>query len=138
VRGFLVYRTDYLLSMKYIISESKLEKTIVNYLDELFPLDDINWHHPYEYNDETGEEFESDTLIEYYRGDFDEGNDICFRYYFCEYFNQGSYAQDICPTVSLEIPYERILDGYFGDTWREPFKQWFEERFELPVKTIDN
>ena len=111
--------------MKYTISESRLKQTIINYLDELFPLEDINWHHPYEYDDETGEEFESDTLIEYYRGDFDAGDDICFRYYFCEYFTQGSNARDICPTVSLETQYERILDGYFGDTWRAPFKIWF-------------
>lgn len=124
--------------MRYIISESKLNQTITNYLDELFPFDDINWHHPYEYDDETGEEFEGNTLIEYYKGDFNDGEDICFRYYFCEYFTQGSYARDICPTVTLELPYEKTLNGYFGEMWKEPFKLWFEEKFELPVKTVDN
>ena len=29
--------------MKYIITESKLDETITNYLDNLFDIDDINW-----------------------------------------------------------------------------------------------
>jgi hypothetical protein len=40
--------------MKYIISESKLEKTITNYLDVLFDVDNIHYTVPYEYDDETG------------------------------------------------------------------------------------
>ena len=39
--------------------------------------------------------------------------------------------------VSVEIEYKKQLDGYFGDMWHEPFKKWFKEHFELPVKMID-
>ena len=33
--------------MRYIITESKLEQTIINYLDELFEIDNINSFNPY-------------------------------------------------------------------------------------------
>mgnify|MGYP000924348279 CR=1 FL=1 len=42
--------------MKYIITESKLEESIVHYIDELFDVDDIHWTNPIEQDDETGEE----------------------------------------------------------------------------------
>jgi len=72
--------------MKYIISESKLEKTITNYLDVLFDVD----------------------------------------------------KRDICPTVTVEYKYENILNGYFGDKWKEPFRKWFIRNFDEQVKTVDN
>ncbi len=49
-----------------------------------------------------------------------------------------SYAKDICPTVTVEYKYENILNGYFEDKWREPFRKWFIYVFDIPVKTIDN
>jgi hypothetical protein len=42
--------------MKYIITESKLESAIIDILDEMFPVEDVNWYHPYDYDDDTGEE----------------------------------------------------------------------------------
>jgi len=123
--------------MKYIISESKLEKTITNYLDLLFDVDNIHYTVPYEYNDETGEEGDDLTRMEFYIGDY-ENDDTCFRWYDCEYFSPGSYVRDICPTVTVEYKYENILNGYFGDMWKEPFRKWFIHNFDEPVKTVDN
>lgn len=117
--------------MKYIITESKLEETILTYIDSLFNVEDINFTNPY---DDEGNEDES--RIEFYFGDYDD-DDTCFRWYDCDYFNPNSYASEICPTVSLEYKYEISLDGYFGDMWHEPFKRWFTQKFDLPVKTID-
>ena len=28
------------------------------------------------------------------------------------------------------------LNDLFGDMWQEPFKEWFANKFNLPVKTI--
>lgn len=123
--------------MKYLITEEKLKSVITNYLDEIFPFEEINWHHPYDYNDETGEEGEDEDRIEFYIGDFHEGDGTCFRWYDCDYFNSGSPAQDICPTVALEYEYSKVLNGYFGETWEEPFRKWFIEKFDLPVKTVE-
>lgn len=109
----------------------------MNYLDELFDIQDLNWSHPYEYDDSTGEEGEDENRVEFYKGNYMD-MDTCFRWYDCGYFNEGSYARTICPTVELEHPYDLQLNGYFGDTWREPFKKWFTKKYDLPVKTIDS
>jgi hypothetical protein len=123
--------------MKYIISESRLDETITNYLDGLFNVDNIYSTYPYEYDDETGEEGDDETRIEFYIGDY-ENDDTCFRYYDCGYFKPGSYASKLCPSINVEYQYETILNGYFGDKWQEPFRKWFIKNFDLPLKTVDN
>lgn len=123
--------------MKYIISESKLDKIVMDYLDEIFEIDDLNWTHPYDYDDETGEEGEDENRIEFYIGDYQGDQEGCFRWYACDYFKEGSYAKDICPTISIENEYSSRLNGYFGDKWHKPFKKWIKLHFNLPVKTIE-
>ena len=49
--------------MKYIITESKLEQVIIDYLNDLFPLDNVNYTNPNEYDDETGEDYDDDTRV---------------------------------------------------------------------------
>jgi hypothetical protein len=122
--------------MKYLITESKLEETIMNYFDELFDIQNLNWTHPYDYDDETGEEGDDENRIEFYIGDY-ENDDTCFRWYSCDYFTDGSPAKDFCPEVNIEGSYGTTLDGYFGDMWKEPFKQWLTKNFDLPVKTVN-
>lgn len=126
--------------MKYVISESKLEGLITNYLNEIFPVHNINWMHPWGYNENDEEddgEGEDVNRIQFYIGDYEEGENDCFKWYSCDYFNPNSHAQDICPTVVIESPFDNQLNGYFGDTWHEPFKKWFKSNFELPVKTVE-
>lgn len=121
--------------MKYIIPESKLDETITNYLNELFPIDEINYNHPYE-EFEDGSEGDDENKVIFYFGDYMDDETI-FRWYGCDYFTPFSYARSICPTVSLESKYEDMLNGYFGNFWIEPFKKWFISHFDYPVKTID-
>lgn len=118
--------------MKYLITESKLEETITNYIDELFDVDNIKSIHPI-----TGEMLDDNTRIIFYIGDYEGEKYGCFYWYSCDYFNPNSPASEMCPTVSLEVEYENQLNGYFGDMWKEPFKKWFKYHFELPIKTID-
>ena len=123
--------------MKYVITESRLEETIMNYLDEIFDIENLNWTHPYDYDDETEEEGEDENRIEFYIGDYEGDGEGCFRWYACDYFNEGSPAQDICPTISIESEYTTALNGYFGDKWQEPFKKWIDFHFDIPVKTVE-
>ena len=123
--------------MKYIITESKLEETIMNYFDKIFDIQDLHWTHPYEYFDD-GTEGEDENRIIFYIGDYDgSGSDGCFRWYDCKYFNPNSPVSEECPMVSIESQYENQLNGYFGDMWHGPFKKWLMENFKLPVKTVD-
>jgi hypothetical protein len=123
--------------MKYIITESRLEEHILHYINKLFDVNDINWTNPIEDDDETGEEWEDDNRVVFYVGDYEGEDGGCFYWYACDYFNPNSPASKNCPMVSVELEYKKQLDGYFGDLWHEPFKKWFKEHFELPVKTID-
>jgi hypothetical protein len=123
--------------MKYIIAESKLEESILYYINELFDVNDINWTYPLAYDDETGEEWDDNSRIVFYIGDYDGEDEGCFYWYACDYFTPHSTASRNCPIVTVENEYKNQLDGYFGNMWHGPFKKWFKEHFELPVKTIE-
>lgn len=123
--------------MKYIITESRLESTIVEYLNKVFPLDNVFSTSPTEYDYETGENYDDDTRVEFYLGDY-ENEDTVFRWYACEYFYENSDPRERCPIVTIEHPYDNNLDGFFGNKWEEPFKKWFTKNFDLPVKTVES
>jgi hypothetical protein len=122
--------------MRYLITESRLEENILYYLNEIFDVNDINWTHRLDYDDD-GYEYEDENQIVFYVGDYEGEDEGCFYWYSCDYFDTNSKAKDLlCPIVSVEVKYKKQLDGYFGDLWHEPFRNWFEEHFELPVKTV--
>lgn len=123
--------------MKFIITESRLEETIINYLDELFDVDNINYFNPYEYDDETGEEYDDETRVEFYIGDYEDGDNDIFQWYDCKYFYEDSEPRNRCPLVVVDHPYDDTLKAYFNDKWEEPFKKWFTKNFNLPVKTVE-
>lgn len=120
--------------MKYIISESRLEEVIMKFIEETFPVDEINFTNPYDEFDD-GTEGEDPNRIEFYRGDY-EDEDALFRWYGCDYFTSFSKARENCPMVELEDPYSNTLDGYFGDLWKKPFKDWFETNFNVQIKSV--
>lgn len=119
-----------------VIGESKLDNQITYYINELFDVDDINWTYRYDYDDD-GFEYEDENQIVFYIGDYEGEDEGCFYWYGCDYFNPNGKSRDLCPLVTLEVTYKKQLNGYFGDLWHEPFKKWFEEHFELPVKLVD-
>jgi hypothetical protein len=122
--------------MKVIITESRLEENILYYINEIFDVNDINWTHRLDYDDD-GYEYEDENQIVFYVGDYEGEDEGCFYWYSCDYFNTNSKAKDLlCPMVSVEVKYKKQLDGYFGDLWHEPFRKWFKEHFELPIKTV--
>jgi hypothetical protein len=123
--------------MKYIITESKLEESIMNYLDTLFEIDNLHFVHPYEYDDKTGREREDPTRITFYINDYLGDEEGCFKWYDCDYFYPDTAPRKFCPTIELDYSYSNTLNGYFGDIWHEPFKKWINLHFGLPVKTVD-
>ena len=123
--------------MKYIITESKLEESILYYINELFDVNNINSTNPLEYDEETGEEWDDNNRVVFYIGDYNGDEEGCFYWYVCDYFPPHSTASRKCPIVTVENEYKNQLDGYFGNMWHGPFKKWFKEHFELPVKTIE-
>jgi hypothetical protein len=123
--------------MKYIITESKLDTVVTNYLDELFDLENINHTNPEEWDDESGESWEDPNRVMFYIGDYSDEDEGCFYWFGCDYFYPFSPASEKCPMVNINSEYENKLTGFFGDMWHEPFKRWFTDNFGLPIKTID-
>jgi hypothetical protein len=127
--------------MKYIITESKLEEIIVNYLNKMYDVNNINWKYPLE-NDEETDNWEEDPNKRYfYKGD-DEYDDRIFLWYDKEYWNveRSDNARNFyqkSPVLDFENANDlEILNGYFGDKWVPIFKKWFEDNFGVPVKSI--
>ena len=127
--------------MKYVITESRLNNTIIDYLNQMYDVDDINSTNPYAYDDSTGEEWEDNNIVDFYRGDYNGpyDSDFVFRWIDPEYYAGGDYVglQRKCPILEVHENEGNVLNSYFGDKWHEPFKIWFEENFNLPVKTVE-
>lgn len=125
--------------MKYLLTESQIDELITKQLDIMFDVDNIHSTSPYEYDDDTGEEYEDTNRIEFYFGDYGD-EDTVFRWYSKEYWGQDAesyrgYKQK-SPIVEIEEPYLSNLNGLFGSMWHKPFKEWFKLNFEVPVKTV--
>jgi hypothetical protein len=126
--------------MKYIITESSLDKVIKRYLNHMFDSEDLNFVSPYDFDDETGEEIENENHIIFYIGDDYDADDSVFEWYDCEYFYEDSPQRQhqTCPIVVVNHPYNDDLSDTFGeDSWQEAFKQWMMEKYDLPVTTVE-
>jgi hypothetical protein len=126
--------------MKYIITESSLDKVIKKYLNDVFDSEDLNIINPYDFDDETGEEIEDENHIIFYIGDDYDADDSVFEWYDCEYFYEDSPQRQnqSCPVVIVKHPYDDDLSDTFGeDSWQESFKQWMMEKYDLPVTTVE-
>lgn len=126
--------------MKYLITESQIDDLIIKQLDTLFDVSNIHWTHPLEINDETGEEFEDQTRIKFYFGDYGD-DDSVFLWYGKEYWggtDSESYMgyKQKSPLIEIEEPYHSNLKNLFGNMWYKPFKVWFQKNFEVSVKTV--
>lgn len=111
--------------MNYSITESKLDKTIYNYIDNLF--EDLN--HKYG-EDDYGNEMESG--IQFYFGDY--GEEDAFYWYGVDYFDYSSCER--CPIAEFDSELENKLNSLFDDKWHTPFKKWLKDNYSLDVKTI--
>jgi len=121
--------------MKIIITENKLFNSITKYLEKTFiEEDELNWI--------GGEDLwgnEDENRIIFYRGDWEgeDYSDIVFAYYTKDYFEDipsNAYNRATSPILMVEKYHE--LNEMFGQYWKEPMKKWFEEKFDLPVRSI--
>ena len=127
--------------MKYVLSESQMNDLIIRQLNIMFDVDNIHWTYPYEYDDDTGEEFEDTNRIEFYIGDYGDDETV-FRWYSKDYWggNPDNYIgyTSKSPIVDIEEPYLSNLNGLFGNKWYKPFKDWFKFNFDVYVKSVND
>jgi len=128
--------------MKYIITESSLDKVIFRYLDGILPTDNIRTYVSVDFDDETGEEYDESKII-FYEGPEDYNDALSnelFNWYGCDFFyaNSPQRQNKTCPIVVVNHPYYDDLSDTFGEnSWKESFKQWMMEKYDLPVTTVE-
>ena len=126
--------------MKILITENKLYRTIYNYLEDTFDVSNIDYFHPTTWNDDEYDDEENPHIREFfyhtYEGHYDEDG-VAFVYIQKEYYSDEPSNQSFIKQSPI-----LIVNGYdeltkkFGKYWKEPMKQWFEDNYNLPVKTI--
>lgn len=111
--------------MKYIISESKLEKFFSKVMETTFDLENLHYT-------ELDENF--DALI-FYFGDYSDDN-VFGRFYTQNYF----YVEcDDCPYMDLEHETIENLNIAMGDfnNWGVLFIEWFNKQYpNFKIKTV--
>ena len=130
--------------MKYLITESKLDDVIYNYIDEMFAAENgsTKIHKLESINREDGGIIENlyDIVNDDYYGN--EG-DYLFTWVGKKYYENhddqsfGGRFVDEAPIVEINDGDKvRNLDSYFGNLWRPVFIKWFEDKVNLPIKTL--
>ena len=106
--------------MKIIITENRLHNLILNYIEDAYPVDDINYTEGYD----------------------DEDGEIIFRWYGENYWDGDDTELlrlriEQSPMLHFEDSRDsEKLDSLFGNNWKPIFKEWFEKYFDLNIKTI--
>ena len=112
--------------MKYIITESRLEKAIMEYLDKEF-IPDYGWYE----NDRAGTYQDDVDSYIYYGCNANGGPED--EFFFSSYGHLHNYE---CPLLQVYPAVSQQLSDYFGDMWKPIFKKWFEENTGLTVNQI--
>ena len=128
--------------MRIIITESKLYQAVIDFLNETYDVDNI--HSTYGIDDWGNE---VDYAMSFYQGDFEDDEDLFMwygeDYWYSDEMNHHNKEMidkwvEQSPILSFnDIDTFNTLNGYFGDKWHQPFKDWFMEHFKKPIKTIE-
>jgi hypothetical protein len=128
--------------MKYIITENKLNQTIISYIDRTYGDKKIYMAKALIDGKEV------DDAYDFFTDDYSEGydEDYLFLWSDVEYYERvmiqdSRRKQKLirdCPILEVTNTgsSKGRLNELFGNMWHEPFKEWFTNKFGLPVKTI--
>ena len=123
--------------MKIIITENKLYNSIYKYIDNFYDTSNIGQINPTTYMGEYWDE--NPYITEYFdKGDFEDEDMMLFTYIQKEYYDENMQStmsfRNQSP-ILIVSDYGSFTDD-FGDYWKKPMKQWFWDKYKLPVKTI--
>lgn len=127
--------------MEYIITESKLFNTIYQYIDNSLDVNNIDWVYGGGIDDEGYEDIdiENEDNLRFYKGDLegDDNTDLVFDYFTVNYHKDESGSwEDKAPILEVMGKYGEHLDNLFDEHWKKPMAKWFQDNFNLPVKTV--
>jgi len=128
--------------MKYLITESKLNSAIYEYIDQLFHEGKkIEMVKHTRHGNDTDEDVEVEVEGAY--DFFHKGEPDLFIWTGKEYYDRPYNSslfdkwRELAPIVEI-VAYEKVdvLNNMFGDLWRPIFIKWFEDLFSLSIKTL--
>jgi hypothetical protein len=129
--------------MEYIITESKLFNVIYQYIDETFNPNQMDWVYGVDdAEDEYSEPEENENFLIFYKGEYEgeENSDIVFNYFDVDFYNENDPShkpfRNQAPILEVMGEYAEHLDNVFDEYWEEPMKKWFQDNFNLPVKSL--
>lgn len=122
--------------MNYIISEDRVNDLILKYIENTYPVDEINYT---EYEDEDGNP--NDSAYVFYYGDWDNGDEVIFRWYGKNYFQGDDELSRLRVSQSPMLYFEdsREIDklhSLFGNKWEPVFINWFYRNFNFRIKNV--
>jgi hypothetical protein len=133
--------------MKYLITESKLEQVIYDYIDKLFAAENGKTE-IHKLNSLGEDDDEIDDAYDFVNDDYYDGDnqDYLFswtgrEYYDNEkrknYMSKGIKFIDLAPIVEIHDENKvRTLNLIFNEMWKPIFNKWFQDKVNLPVKTL--
>jgi hypothetical protein len=113
---------------EYVISQDKLYNFIYNYINSHYDLDNIeiithdgdeNFEGLIDFEDETGKRF--------------------FTYFKPEYFTDtpsNQFMRKNSPTLETHSDDYLLFNDLFDFHWKDVMKQWFQDKFNLPVNYV--
>ena len=110
------------MGARYIISESRLEKFIYEYLTSHYEPD-YEWNHVQNYKNA----IERQGWI-----DFDINDTGAYTFL----GDEGIYGDNKKNTLIIQSWVVDRLNDLFGDKWVSVFLEWFEDNFGLPVEHV--
>ena len=130
--------------MKVIITENKVFDVIYRYFDKTFNPSEIDWVYAWGEDDDGYLDIdkENENFLMFYKGDWEgeEYSDIVFHYFDVDFYNEDDPShkpfRDQSPILEVIGEYGKHLDTMFDNHWEEPMKKWFEDNFNLPVKSV--
>lgn len=110
--------------------------------DSIFRIDDLKSEFEVVYDDdEYGDEIETEDQTHMIFNLWDVNDEYgdptqVMNWYDVGYYLSTNTFSNKAPYLDIDDDYLNLLQSLFGSKWKEPFKRWFEERFDLKVKTI--
>jgi hypothetical protein len=113
---------------QFIISESRVNDVIYDYIDSYYDSEELEMRRPpeepglTEFLDSRGEEV------------FIHFTETFFRFIGSDKWIENNPNKP--PFIEMKPSDYDTLQGFFNDLWKEPMKKWFEDKFGLSVNYI--
>jgi hypothetical protein len=122
--------------MKYIITESNLEKVIMKYIEDIPELQNLEQFDCSAFDWDMGVNFEE---ICFQENDYD--TPVISYYPYPEVLNspkKKEYGEELnyLPALKLDTELANTLYSLFEGRWKKPFKEWFKSKYNLKIKTF--